>query len=257
MEPVVGIFSSRQKAAQAAASLRGQGWAPESVQLLFPESSDARVARVPIEDAEQPGVGKALGGVVGGAAGAAAGLGLGATVASLILPGVGAVSAVGLAAAALFGAGGAVGGAAAAGALEDEAQAGLPRDELYLYEDALAHGRSVVFALARSADEAAAARAVLEEAGAESLDAAREAWWIGLRDAEKAHYESTGAEWAPAESAYRQGFAAALHPDLRGKTWAEARDTLRQRRGAVADTTAFRVGYERGRGPAGRLQKTR
>jgi hypothetical protein len=255
MEPVVGIFSSRSAAAHAAGDLREQGWAPESVQLLFPESSDAKVARVPIEDAEQPGVGKALGGVVGGAVGAAAGLGLGAAVASLFIPGVGAVSAVGLAAAALFGAGGAVGGAAAAGALENEAQTGLPRDELYLYEDALAHGRSVVFALARSEQEADAARRAFEAAGAESLDAAREAWWIGLKDAEKAHYESTGADWAPAEFAYRQGFAAALHSDLRGRTWEEARDILRERKGDVADTTAFRAGYERGRVSAGRVLK--
>jgi hypothetical protein len=253
MEPVVGIFTSRSGAAEAAGALRRQGWAPESVQLLFPESSDAKVARVPIEDAEQPGVGMALGGVVGGAAGAAAGLGLGTAVASLLIPGVGAVSAVGLAAAALLGAGGAVGGAAAAGALEDEAQAGLPRDELYLYEDALAHGRSVVFALARSDPEADAARRAFKGAGAESLDAAREAWWIGLKDAEKAHYESTGADWAAAEFAYRRGFESALHPDLRGRSWQEARDLLRERRGDVADTLAFRAGYERGRASAGRM----
>lgn len=259
MEPVVGIFSSRSAATAAAGKLRESGWTPERVQLLFPESSDAKVARVPVEDAEQPGVGKALGGVVGGAAGAAAGLGFGAVVASLFIPGVGAVSAIGLAAAALFGAGGAIGGAAAAGALEDEAQAGLPRDELFLYEDALAHGKSVVFALTQSAEEVGTARRLLEAAGAESLDAAREAWWIGLRDTEKEHYESTGSAWAPAESEYRQGFAAALHPDLRGKGWEEAHPILRERRGEVADTTPFRVGYERGRAPAGRLQgqKTR
>jgi hypothetical protein len=247
MEPVVGIFSSHAAAAEAAGKLREQGWAPDSVQLLFPESSDAKVARVPIEDAEQPGVGKALGGVVGGAAGAAAGLGLGAVVASLFIPGVGVVSAVGLAAAALFGAGGAVGGAAAAGALEDKSQTGLPQDELYLYEDALAHGLSVVFALARSEQEADAARRAFKAAGAESLDAAREAWWIGLREAEKTHYESTGADWASAEPAYSKGFAAARHPDLRGRTWKEARDLLRERKGDIADTAAFRAGYERGR----------
>lgn len=252
MEPVVGIFSSRSAAASAAGGLRAQGWSPGSVQLLFPESSDAKVAQVPIEDAEQPGVGKALGGVVGGAAGAAAGLGLGAAVASLFIPGVGAVSAVGLAAAALFGAGGALGGAAAAGALEEEAQAGLPRDELYLYEDALAHGRSIVFALARSEPEVQAARGAFEASGAESLDAAREAWWIGLKDAEKAHYDASGADWSGAEYAYRRGFAAALHPDLRGRSWDEARNLLRERQGDLADKPAFRAGYQRGRGSADR-----
>jgi hypothetical protein len=246
MEPVVGIFRSRSAAEMAARDLRAGGIAPAGIQLLLPESAGPNLPGVPTEDAEQPGVGKAVGGVVGGAVGASAGLGLGTAAASLLVPGVGAVTAVGLAAAALFGAGGAVGGAAAAGALEEKTQTGLPRDEVYLYEDALAQGRSIVLVLAESPKEAESARRMLEEAGAESLDAAREAWWIGLRDAEKEHYESSGADFASAEPAYRQGFAAALHPDLRGKSSSEARESLRVRLSGPADEEAFRRGYERG-----------
>ena len=139
MEPVVGIFVSRKDAAEASVRLRSQGFAPERVQLLLPSTPHAEDV-IPTEDAEQSGVGQAVGGVVGGAMGASAGLGLGAVAASLLVPGVGAVTAVGLAAAALFGAGGAVGGAALGGALEEKSREGLPRDEAYLYEDALEAG---------------------------------------------------------------------------------------------------------------------
>ena len=90
------------------------------------------------------------------------------------------MTAIGLAAAALLGAAGAVGGAKAAGKLEEKTEEGLPKDEIYLYEDALAHGRSIVFVLADSTEQAQAARQALEQAGAESLDAAAESWWVGV-----------------------------------------------------------------------------
>ncbi len=245
MEPVVGIFTSRKDAANAALNLRSRGFAPEHVQLLLPSTSHAEDA-IPTEDAEQAGVGQAVGGVVGGAMGASAGLGLGAAAASLLVPGVGAVTAIGLAAAALLGAGGAVGGAALGGALEEKSREGLPRDEAYLYEDALSHGRTVVFAIPETEDEADLARKTLEEAGAESLDAARNAWWIGLRNTEKAHYESAGGDWTAAEKAYRHGFVAALHPENRGLTHDLRKLALRPRHDDLADSEEFRRGYERG-----------
>src|ERR1041385_8257693 len=62
-----------------------------------------------------------------------------------------------------------------------ETTGGLPEDELYVYKDALRQGRSVVFVQARDAVEATRARKVLDEADAESIDAARDKWWIGLR----------------------------------------------------------------------------
>src|SRR5262245_5280820 len=186
METVVGVFSSRHAAHRAALALRERGWPERRVQLLYPEDEPEEIAFLPTDDAEQPGVAKAVGAVVGGAAGGAAGLGLGAVTATLLLPGVGAVTAIGLAAAALLGAG----GAAAADRLEEETTTGLPRDELYLYEDALSHGRSIVFAFADDDDQAEEARVVMSAENAESLDAARERWWLALRDAEKRHYET-------------------------------------------------------------------
>src|SRR5450759_5201932 len=123
---------------------------------------------------------KAVGGVVGGAVGIAAGMELGAAAAAILIPGVGPVLAVGIAAAAILGVGGVVGGAAAGSALEKDSTTGLPADELFVYKDALKQGRSVIFVEARD-DEAEKAHAVLANAGAESIDAAREEWWIGLR----------------------------------------------------------------------------
>ena len=242
MEMVTGIFSSRDAADAAARDLREHGWSTDRTQVLYPTSSRADEAGVPIEDTEQPGVAKAVGGVVGGAAG----LSLGAIVAGLAVPGVG--PAIGAATAALMGAGGAIGGAAAADAFEENSVKGLPHDELYLYEDALAHGKSVLFAEAKSPEAAESARRALADAGAESLDAARETWWIGLRDAEKDHYESLGnGDWTTAEDAYRRGFTAAQHPSLRGKAWDEASGLLRKKHGKLVDVRAFVAGYERGR----------
>lgn len=256
MEPVVGVFASRSGATSAALALRSQGFPPDRVQLLLcPGVHPEEV--VPTEDAEQPGVGQAVGGVVGGAAGASAGLGLGAAVASLFIPGVGAVTAVGLAAAALFGASGAVGGAALGGALEEKTRRGLPKDEAYLYEDALSHGRSIVFIFPESEDDAKAAHRILDAAGAESLDAARAAWWVGIRDAEKAHYETAGGRFESDEPAYRRGFVAALHPEHRGTTYAARKAALREGHGETAESEAFRRGYERGLRHGGALATSR
>jgi hypothetical protein len=246
METVVGTFPSRTEAERAVSALRSGGVGLDRIQLLLPETATGDISTVPTDDAEQPGVGKALGGVVGGAAGASAGLGLGAAAASLLVPGVGVVTAIGLAAAALLGAAGAIGGAAAGAALEEKTQEGLPKDELYLYEDALAQGRSVVLILADSAQEAQTARRALKESGAESLDAARESWWVGIREAEKEHYEKAGRDFAAHESHYRRGFEAALHPDLRGKRLEEIRPELRERYRESLSHEAFRAGFERG-----------
>lgn len=246
METVVGIFTTRSGAERAASQLRSLKVPPDHVQLLLPETADSDIRALPIDDAEPPGVGKAVGGVVGGAVGASAGLGLGAAAASLLVPGVGAVTAIGLAAAALLGAGGVVGGAKAGEALEEKTEQGLPKDEVYLYRDALARGHSIVFVMAGSEEEAVRARTSLKAAGAESLDAAREKWWIGIRAPEKEHYEETGGHFADDEVHYRRGFVSALHPDSHGKPYIRMPSELCQRYPDSYGTEAFRHGYERG-----------
>jgi hypothetical protein len=229
---VTGVFRSRGRAENAAVELRQMGL--RSVNLLIPGDTAAQVSAVPTSETEQPGMGKAVGGVLGGALGMAAGMELGAAAATILIPGVGPVLAVGLAAAAILGVGGAVGGAAAGAALEKDSTAGLPADELFVYKDALKQGRSVIFVEARDEDEAAQANNALAIAGAESIDAARDEWWIGLRSAEKEHYHSLGGDFEDAERDYRQGFEAAL----RNGSSAASAD------GAASE--AYRHGYERG-----------
>ncbi|HEV7842479.1 MAG TPA: hypothetical protein VGO69_02225, partial [Pyrinomonadaceae bacterium] len=89
-------------------------------------------------------------------------------------------------------------------------------------------------------------RTVLAQAGAESIDAARESWWVGLRDAEQEEYAGQGKDFKGDEKLYRRGFEAALLPPSRGKSFAESAEGLRTRFGADCDADAFRCGYERG-----------
>src|SRR6266850_1578959 len=97
MENVVGIFNSLADAKRAAAMLRTLGIPEERITVLSPHTSEAEIeARVPTTDAEQPGMGTAVGGTVGAAIGAAGGATAGAVMASLLVPGVGPVLAIGL-----------------------------------------------------------------------------------------------------------------------------------------------------------------
>src|SRR5262249_48525138 len=167
-----------------------------------------------------------IGGVVGAATGLSWGGMTAPAVASIFMPGVGPVIALGFVFTALSGIVGAAVGAAAGGALEQSLDTGLPQDELFVYEEALRQGRIVVIVLAEDETRAEMARDVLARAGAESLDAAREQWWVGLRDAEEAAYDAPDGEFARIESTYRTGFEAALRPQLRGRSYEEAGDYL-------------------------------
>ena len=247
MESIVGIFNSMADAKRAAAMLRTLGVSENRITVLSPHTRETEIeAQIPTTDTEQPGMGQAMGGTVGAALGAAGGATAGAAAASLLVPGVGPVIALGILGAALFGAGGAVAGAAAGDAMEKTMADGLPHDELYVYEDALRRGRSVVIAFADDHQIAENARAELARAGAESVDAARDEWWIGLRDAEREHYISQGGDFSLNEAKYRLGFEAALHPDRRGKSGPDVAAALQQRYGADSASEAFRQGYERG-----------
>jgi hypothetical protein len=152
----------------------------DRINILTPEVTDKELTAVPTVAGEQPGMGKAMGAVVGGAMGMAGGVGLAPALASLLVPGVGPVLGIGILASTLLGAIGAVSGAAIGATLENEVFKGLPEDELFVYEDALRNGHTVVVVMADDA-----VRGALELAGAETIDRAREMWWLGLRDVEK------------------------------------------------------------------------
>jgi hypothetical protein len=254
MQTVAGVFARHDQAEHATAGLEALGIPRDRITLLAPGGEPRRV---PTDEGEPPGIGTALGAVVGGATGAALGFPLGAAV-TLLVPGVGAVIVSGLIGAVLLGAGGAAVGAT----LEESLMTGLPRDELFVYEDALRQGRSVVVALVENDEVLPRARDILTRAGAETTDAARERWWVGLRSAEQEHYVEGAAAFERDETLYRRGFEAALAPETRGRAWAEALPDLRARHGTTADALAFRHGWERGHlhlrelGYGGDLRKT-
>jgi hypothetical protein len=253
MRAVTGVFTSRAAGERAALELRSIGLSKDRIVLLVPGTTRERLQSVPTSAAEPPGVGKALGGVVGAAAGMAGGFELGA-VASAFVPAVGPVIAIGLVGAALLGLAGGTVGAAAGDAFENALTEGLPEDELFVYEDALRKGRSVVLAFSDDEATAESARHVIEAEGAESVDAARKTWWLGLRTVEQEHYSKLGRDFEQDEKFYRLGFEAALHARTRCKEYdqvlAEMESQLEelQQRYPKSDLEEpFRRGYERGR----------
>ncbi|HEY3067702.1 MAG TPA: hypothetical protein VGL09_18075 [Methylomirabilota bacterium] len=238
MKSVVGIFTSREAAVRAADALREGGIKPDAINVVSPDAVRSDLEAVPVDTGERPGIGAALGGVVGAVSGAQ----LGIVAASFFLPGVGPVIASGVAAAALFG----LGGAAAGNALETTLTDGLPKDELFVYEDALRRGRTVLIVLVDDEGQADTARATLADTGAESVDAARERWWIAVREHEAAEYAGTGRDFKNDEQTYRCGFERALDPAARGKSYEESLDYLRRCHPDVYRDDVFRHGYERG-----------
>jgi len=250
MKSVTGVFRSGSDAHDAMTQMRTTGVREDRITLLTPGTAEEHLGEVPVVAAEPSGMAKAMGALVG----AAAGLSGGPLVIAALLPGVGPITAIGLLGGAVLGAAGATIGAVAGGKLENAMTEGLPEDELFVYEDALRQGRSVLIALAEDEGEASRFRELLKAEGAESVDAAREQWWIGLRGAEQEHYSKFGRNLSDDEKFYRLGFESALHARTRCKEYdqvmnemtAQFEDLERLHPGAdVAEP--FRRGYERGR----------
>lgn len=252
MEAVSGVFPTRTAAERAVQDAAKAGIPADKITLLTPGSMDRiekRMPSVPVDTAEQPGMGKAIGALLGGSVGITGGAMLVA-----LVPGVGPITALGLLGAAIVGAAGATVGAAAGDKMEKSSIEGLPEDEIFVYEDALRQGRSVVVALAENEDSASRLRELMKREGAESVDAAREQWWIGLRSAEESHYSRTGKNFADDERFYRLGFQAALHARTRcmefdqvsGEMNAALEHVQRQHPGVDLEE-AFIHGYQRGR----------
>jgi hypothetical protein len=252
MEAVSGVFNTRSAAERVVQEAASAGIPADKVTLLTPGSVDRidkEMPSVPTDSTEQPGMGKAIGALVGG------GVGLtGGALLIALVPGVGPITAIGLLGAAIAGAAGATVGATVGDKMEKSTIEGLPEDEIFVYEDALRQGRSVVVALAESEESAARLRELMKKEGAESVDAAREQWWIGLRSAEESHYSKSGKNFANDERFYRLGFQAALHAKTRcmefdqvsGAMNAALEDVQRQHPGVDVEE-AFTRGYQRGR----------
>jgi hypothetical protein len=180
MKTVAGIFASTSTAERGASRLAEVGVPRSRIRQLTPNSPERQIhSVVPIAETEQPGMGKAIGAVVGFVVGAMIGL----VAFGALRGGAAQFSPAVLLGVAALGVCGAVAGAFAGGALEAKMSTGLPKDELYLYEDALRAGHSVVFAFAADDAQEEAAKRALQEAGAESLDAGDESWRVGLSPA--------------------------------------------------------------------------
>jgi hypothetical protein len=250
MKAVTGVFNSSADAQRALGEFRGLGLSEDRMTILTTDQE----ASVPTSAAEQPGMGKTIGALVGGAAG----LSGGPLLVAALIPGVGPITAIGLLGGAVLAAAGASVGAIVGGKSENFMTEGLPEDEIFVYESALRSGHSVVIALAKDEAEASRFRELLKAEGAESVDAAREQWWIGLRSAEQEHYSShdlgDGRNFGEDERFYRKGFEAALHAKTRCKEYdqvmaemtAQIEELEKQYPGRKVGEP-YRKGYERGR----------
>lgn len=247
MEAISGVFQSREDAQKAVDELRKIGLPDNRIGLVTPGSDTGEVeAGLPVTDTERPGMGKAMGAAVGGAMGAASGATLGLAVATFAIPGIGPVLAFGMVGAALLGIVGATAGAAVGDTVEEELGEGVPHEDIYLYEDALRQGHSIIVAYTESEEQAEKVEDVLINAGAMDLDELRENWWNALREDERAYYHGDGRDFDRDEESYRRGFQAAMHPQRRGKAYSAVQQELKAAYTGTELDSAFREGYERG-----------
>lgn len=249
MKSIAGIFGSREDARRAFEHLRSEGIFEEHLNLLVPgeiekEQLSARETRGGTEPTDV-GAGKTFGSILGGASGLALGPLATAAVTALI-PGIGPIAAIGVAATALFGAGGGLLGAKVGERIDEAREGEIPHDELYVYEDALRNGNSVVIALVPDQEGLDLAGRVLRDEGAGQVDVARDQWWTSIRDNERTEYSAIGGNFDSDEPKYRHGFESALHTPSRGHSYDEARQYLTKTYPNECDDPAFRAGYERG-----------
>src|SRR5215218_3020676 len=175
MQAVTGVFKSQDQADNAVKQLKSLGLPDNRIGIVRPGSASERLeSGVPVTDTEEPGMGRAMGATVGGAMGAAGGATAGLAIASLAVPGIGPLLAFGMVGAALLGTVGAAAGSAVGDTVEEELGEGIPHEDVYLYEDALRHGDTVLIAYAEEGDQANRAVEVINSAGAEDIDTLRQ-----------------------------------------------------------------------------------
>ncbi len=157
METAIGVFSSRQGAEEAIRELRHRGVPEESIVFLTRSELEAK------------SVAKEFGASVGGFVGGAAGMTAGVVAASLLLPGIGTVFALGFGAAALLGLAGAGAGAAVGSAATPSNAQPTPdakcSEDVAFFREVLKEGRSLIVVRTDSQEVAATACAILDELG--------------------------------------------------------------------------------------------
>jgi len=158
METAIGVFASRERAESAVRDLVRQQVPKDSIIFLSKSESEA-VA-----------LGKEMGSYAGGFVGGSAGL-AGATVASLAIPGIGLVFALGVGATALLGwigagTGAAIGKAISTGSgVMEPTTHGQSAEDAAFFREVLNAGRSLIVVRTESLDVAKAACAILDQQG--------------------------------------------------------------------------------------------
>src|SRR5437870_12378821 len=159
VETAIGVFASRDRAEQAVGQLRRQGVPEQSLVFLTRSKNEAET------------VGKEFGAYVGGFVGGAAGMSAGVVAATLLLPGIGPVFALGFGAAALLGLAGAGAGSTVGSAVSHDAEAPQPTPDEKCAEDAaffrevLKEGRSLIVVRTDSQQIAVVACGILDHLG--------------------------------------------------------------------------------------------
>ena len=159
METAIGVFSSRDDAEEAVRQLRQRGVPEESIVFLTRSESEFKT------------VAKEFGAVVGGFVGGAAGMSAGVVTATLLLPGVGPIFALGFGAAALLGLAGAGAGHSVGSAAVPKHELSVPTpddkcaEDVAFFRDVLKEGRSLIVVRTESAETASAACALLDRLG--------------------------------------------------------------------------------------------
>ena len=159
METVIGVFSSRERAEEAVGELLKARVPEQAIVFLTRSESEAKT------------VAKELGATLGGFMGIATGASAGVAAASLLLPGIGTVFALGFGAAALLGLAGAGTGAglgkilAAAGERPKPSSDENAPEDVAFFRDVLKEGRSLIVVRTESGETATVACAILDRLG--------------------------------------------------------------------------------------------
>ena len=183
MESIVGIFRSIGVAEQAVEELRKRDMPEKSIALLSSEApqsgkvgvaSEKDVDRMAHHGTPAEGAGKNAGTTLGATIGGTAGFTAGATAASLMVPGLGVIFAVGLGAAALLGVGGAAAGAKLGDTIEDSVDTGASPEEKAFYRELLRRGYSLVMVNVRSGADTSTVHEVFRQLGSVDVEKARQ-----------------------------------------------------------------------------------
>jgi anti-sigma B factor antagonist len=157
METAIGVFSSRDHAERAVTELRQHGVPEDSIVFLTRSETEAKT------------IAKQFGATVGGFVGGATGMSAGVVAATLLLPGVGPIFALGFGAAALLGLAGAGAGATAFSGSDSGAPRPTPDDkcseDVAFFREVLKEGRSLVVVRTESQEVASSACVILDQLG--------------------------------------------------------------------------------------------